>query len=246
MPVQTNARKYPCKDVEVLTVTSEIISSAQANLATIVAKRPLWANPFFPNLKTRVDNAFQDLLGVDNAADLRSKTNLVVAVMVPAKADLSTFKIGIEADFKSNKPRLAEIETLLGFTELWKAVTKNDQESLVELLYKFKLNMTEALGDEITAAGTDLALITAITGYADNLKNANINQEFAKSQRPVISAALVSEFNEIYDEIIKVCKICYNIFKDDPVQKNNFSFSAVKKRLNNQASQKVAVPQPPQ
>lgn len=237
MTVPTTTRKYPCKDVEVLTVSSEIISNAQANLATIVAKRANWADPFFPDLKDRVDTAFQTFIGVDNAADLRSKTNIVFNTMILAKADLSSFKIGIEADFKSNKSRLNEIETLLGITEHWKAVQKNDQEALVELLYKFKQNMTAALTTEITNAGTAASLITTIKGYADTLKDANVDQEFAKSTRPVVSAAAVTEFNAIYEEIIKVCKICRNIFKDDAVQKDNFSFAAVKRRLNLQQPQ---------
>lgn len=245
MPAQ-NQRRYPCKDVEVLTVSGELISNAQANLPAIIAKRANWTDPFFPNLKIRVNNAFQTYLGVDNAADLRSKTNLVLTTMIPAKADLSTFKIGIEADFKSNKSRLTEIQTLLGFTQYWKAVTRNDQEALVELLYRFKQNMTPALTTEITTAGTATTLITTIKSYADTLKDANVNQEFAKSTRPVTTAAGVTEFNEIYDEIIKVCKICRNLFKDDPIQKDNFSFAAVKRRLNTPPppKQKAAAPKP--
>src|SRR3989442_79380 len=115
MANQPSPRKYPCKDVEVLTVSSNIIETAQANLETIVAKRPSWADPFFPNLKTRVDTAFQSYLGIDNAADMRSKTGILEEIMTPALTDLSAFKINIEADFQDNKSRLNEIETTLGF-----------------------------------------------------------------------------------------------------------------------------------
>jgi len=229
----TLKRNYRCKDVEVLTVCSDIVSTAQSNLATIVAKRTNWANPFFLDLKTRIDTAFQIFLGVDNAADLRAKTKVVNDALVPAKNDLSTFKINIMADFKNNKPRLNEILTTLGFNQFWKQVQgSNNQEALIELLYNFKTNMTPALQTEITTAGTDANLIIIITGYADTLKDANIDQEFAKSQRPLISAAAVTEFNGIYDEISKVCTICRNMFKDDAVLKNNFSFAAVKRRLS--------------
>src|SRR5687767_7092826 len=95
----TILRTYHCKDVEVLTVSSEIVSVAQANLGAIIAKRPLWANPYFTDLKTRIDNAFVNFIGVDNAADLRAKTQLLYAIMHPAQDDLGSFKINIEADF---------------------------------------------------------------------------------------------------------------------------------------------------
>lgn len=235
MTTSTLTRHYRCKDVEVLTVSSAIVSTAQENLAAIVAKRANWADPFFPNLKTRIDTAFQTFLGVDNAADLRSKTQLLNSIMVPAKADLSTFKINVSADFKNNKPLLNEIFTTLGFNQHWKQVQKGDQQALIELLYTFKTNMSAEMQTAITAEGTDAALITAITGYADDLKTANINQEFSKSQRPLISGAAVTELNGIYDEISKVCTICRNMFKDDAALKANFSFAAVTRRLSGEA-----------
>src|SRR4051794_18641697 len=192
---KTLKRNYRCKDVEVLTVSSNIVSTAQANFETIIAKRANWANPFFPDLKTRIDTAFQTFLGVDNAADLRAKTQVMNNTLIPAQNDLSTFKINITADFKNNKARLNELLTTLGYNQLWKKVQSHGQEALIELLYNFKTNMSAEMQIEIAAAGTDANLITTITGYADTLKNANINQEFAKSQRPLISAAGVAEFN---------------------------------------------------
>ena len=238
MATTTLARKYRCKDVEVLTVSSAIVSTAQENLATITAKRANWIDPFFPDLKTRIDTAFQTFLGVDNAADLRAKTQLLNSIMVPAQENLSTFKINVSADFKNNKPRLEEILTTLGFNQHWAQAKKGDQQALIELLYTFKTNMSADLQSEITVAGTDAALINTLTGYADDLKTANIDQEFAKSQRPLISGAAVTEFNGIYDEISKVCAVCRNMFKDDAVLKDNFSFAAVKRRLSGEAMPK--------
>ena len=48
MATTTLTRNYRCKDVEVLTVSSAIVSTAQENLATITAKRANWIDPFFP------------------------------------------------------------------------------------------------------------------------------------------------------------------------------------------------------
>jgi hypothetical protein len=246
MPTQpTITRKYPCKDVEVLTVTSEIIAVAQANLTAITANRPLWADPYFPNFLKRVNTDFQTYLGVDNAADLRAKTATVLSTMAPAKADLSTFKINIESDYAANKPRLAEIETLLGFTSLWHSVRNDDQEGTIQLLYQFTQNMTPALTTEITGMGTNADLITRISGYADTLRDADVSQEFAKTQRPLVSAAAVTEFNAVYAQIISVCKICRNMFNGNVPLRDSFSFAATKKRLNVQAKKAAIKPIPP-
>ncbi len=235
-------RNYRCKDVELLTVSSSIVLSAKDNLTAIGAKRPLWKGAFFPDLETRIDAAFKTYIGADNAADLRGKTGAVKKIAGPAKDDLSTFKINITADFNGDKARLAELLTTLGFAAFWKTASGNDsQEALVELLYTFKVNMTPALQTEIVAAGTDIHLITAITGYADALKEANVGQEFAKALRPLTSAAAVGEFNAIYAEINKVCLVCRNMFKNNPALKNNFSFAAVKRRLSGEAGTKKPV-----
>jgi len=210
-----------------------------------VLKRATWADSFFPNLKTRIDAAFSTYLGADNAKEMREKTQVLKDIMEPAKAGLSTFKINVSADFTDNKPRLNEILTTLGFNKYWKDVNRNDQEALVELLYTFKQNMTPDLKAEITAAGTDVALIASTASYADDLKNANIDQEFAKSMCPQTSAEAVNEFNAIYTEITKVCKICKNMFKGDPVLNNGFSFSAVKRKLSGEAAPEKANTAPP-
>ena len=235
-------RNYRCKDVELLTVSSSIVLSARDNLTAIGAKRPLWKGSFFPDLETRIDTAFKTYIGADSAADLRNKTKALKKITVPAKEDLSTFKISITADFNGDKARLAGLLTTLGFATFWKAASNDSQEALVELLYTFKTNMTPAVQTEIVAAGTDIHLITTITGYADALKNANVGQEFAKAQRPLTSAAAVGEFNAIYAEINKVCLVCRNMFKNNGALKNNFSFAAVKRRLSGEAAVKKPAP----
>ncbi len=246
MPTQpTVERLYRCKDVEVLTVSSTIITVAQANLATITANRPTWADPFFPNLLKRVNTDFLTYLGVNNAADLRAKTATVLSIMVPAVASLSTFKINIESDYAGNKPRLSQILALLGYTAQWKGATNGDQEAVIELLYMFSQNMTPDLMTEITGMGTSAALITTITGLSDSLKDADVSQEFAKTQRPLVSAAAVTEFNAVYTQIIAVCKICRNMFDGNVPIRDSFSFTATKNRLNVKAKKVKVGPLPP-
>jgi hypothetical protein len=60
-------RAYTGKDVDMLTASGTIIDQAIIHKATLVAKRANWADPFLPNIKTRIDNAFSNFLGIDNA-----------------------------------------------------------------------------------------------------------------------------------------------------------------------------------
>lgn len=49
---------YTGKDVDMLTTCATIVENAIANQEFLVSKRKNWANPFFADLKTRIDNAF--------------------------------------------------------------------------------------------------------------------------------------------------------------------------------------------
>lgn len=228
----TLQRIYKSKDVDMLTACATIIEQAIIHKTFLVSKRPTWADPFLPNLKTRIDNAFSDFLGIDNAKELREQTQILLGIQKNAIRDLAEFKVQIEEDFKADKPRLKEILTQLGFTAHHKDAQNHDQEALIELFLKFKKNMTAPLQTEIVNAGTPLALIQTIIGYANTLKNANITQETFKGSRKVITQTAVTEFNAIYSQIISIARISANLSKGNQAIQDKFSYTKTLNNLN--------------
>lgn len=233
----TLTRAYSGKDVDMLTACAAITDSAIAQKAFLISKRPNWADPFLPDLKIRIDNAFSDILGIDNAKEMREATQVVSNLQKNALRDLAEFKVQLMEDFKSNKKRRDEILNQLGFTAHLKDAQNKDQEALIELLLKFKKNMTAALQTEITNAGTSATLITTIISYAGVLKNSNITQETLKGSRKEISQAGVIELNAIYNTSISVAKISFKFFKANKALQSQFSFAKVKSNLNQQQKQ---------
>ncbi len=224
-------RSYRIKDVDMLISASTIVENAISHKPFLLSKRSNWADPFFPNLKTRIDNAVQTYLGVDSAKNLRQATTAILAIQTQAIKDLAEVKVQITEDFKTDKPRRDEILTQLGFTSYLKAAQKADQEALINLLFQFKTNLP-AIKSEIVSKGTAATSLDTITTYANNLKNANINQETYKGNKKIITAAAVKEFNEIYDAVISISKIAGKFFKEDATIKDQFTFSKVSKALN--------------
>ena len=239
----TLKRAYSGKDVDMLTACGTIIEQAIIHKTFLVSKRSNWADPFLPNIKTRLKNAFSNFLGIDNAQQMRDATQIVLDIQKNALHDLAEFKVQVMEDFKKTKNRRDEILNRLGFTAHHKDAQAKSQESLIELLLNFKINMTVTLQKEITKAGTKAALITAIIGYADVLKNSNITQETLKGSRKEISQAGVTEFNAIYTEVISIAKISAKFFKDDKAIKDEFSFS---KAMGKSNPPKAAQPAPPE
>ena len=228
------ARKYKVKDVEMLTATATIIENSIANKVFLQTKRSTWANPFFEDLKSEIENITNTYLGKDAAQQMRQSTQIVLGVQKQALIELAEFKVQVEQDFKSNPIQRAEILTQLGITTYYKMAQKGDQEGLVNLLFQFKTNLIPTLTAEIVAKGTSQNTLDNIVGYADVLKNANINQETFKGTRKEITDEAIQAFNEIYEKVISVAKIANNFYKTDKVKQQLFSFSKVSATLNSQ------------
>ena len=227
-------RKYNNKDIEMLTATSTIIENAIANKTFLQSKRSTWANTFFEDLKTQIENVTETYLGKDAAKQMRDATQIVLGIQKQALIDLAEFKVQVEEDFKENSIQKTEILKNLGFADYHKIAQKGDQEGLVNLLFQFKTNMTAILKAEIIAKGTAEITINNIVGYAEVLKNANIDQETFKGTRKEITDEAIIAFNDIYDRVISIAKISSNFYKTDKTKQQQFSYSKVSSNLNNQ------------
>jgi hypothetical protein len=146
--------------------------------------------------------------------------------MDDAQSDLGDFRVNLRVDF-DDKAKVEEIFRQLGFAAHYSSAQNDDQEALIQLLYQFKQNMTDALKTEITSKGSPAQLIDDITEYADELNEANITQETFKGSTKEVTAEAVAEFNEIYKQAIGICKIASRIFKSDALIKQKFSFRRI-------------------
>jgi hypothetical protein len=232
--MSTPKRKYNGKDVDMLIACSTLIENAIANKSFLQTKRSNWTDGFFTNLQTQIDTALEQHLGVDSAKELRGATQILQSIQKQSLTDLAEVKTQIIEDFKKESIKQTEILTQLGFNTYHKEAQNGDQEALVQLLYKFKTNLTATLKDEIVAKGTVPTILDQITTYADTLKRADVNQETFKGTRKEITTAGVTLFNEIYDEVISVGKISAKFYKAEPIKRDLFSFAKINKTLSAQ------------
>lgn len=218
-------RNYKGSDSAMLTAIDTIMEAALDYQDELVAKRANWAAPFFTNLKTGIDEVVQTYLGADSVKDLRNATITVTQVQAAALNNLEELKVQIERDFREDKITRDELLAELGYKEFFKAAQKKDQGALVEMLYRFKQGLTADVQAQLTAKGVDAGTLTAITGVADVLKNANVSQEAFKSSIKTGTEAAVTAFNEVYNDVMDVAVIAATIFKKDKAKKERFSYS---------------------
>jgi hypothetical protein len=231
-------RNYSCKDVDMLMTSKTIAESFKTNISELSTTRTDWTEQYATGLITRIDTAIETHLGIDAKKDLRNATATLASIQVPAKRDVSYFKTQIDEDFKKETSKREEILKTLGFAKNLRGVQKGNQESLILLLYAFRTNLTDALRQEITAKGLNPSLIDNIIGYADTFKQANVTQESFKGSTKEITQEVANVFNDIYDEIIGICKKASNYYQYEPLKKEQFTFAKALSNLG--AAVKVA------
>lgn len=231
-------RKYSVKDADFLLTSATVVENAINEKEFLQKKRSTWKDPYFETVKERIDHAVQHHLGYDNAKELRKATQALASIQEDAVSKLSECKVQIKEDFKKNPSRREEILNQLGFNLYTNIAKHGDQQEVIGLLYQFKTNMSSDLKDEITALGTAPELIEDIVKYADFLLTANVIQETNKNDRKKHTVEMITELNDLYDDVIRICKISSNFYKGQPHMQELFSFSRIQKAI----SGKIASP----
>ncbi|MBN1183532.1 MAG: hypothetical protein JXB49_14680 [Bacteroidales bacterium] len=218
-------RNYSYQDVDMLMASKTIAESFKANISDLSTTRTDWTEQYANDLISGIDSAIESHLGIDIKKQLRDATASLVAIQVPAKRDLSYFKTQIDDDFKQDSSKKNEILKTLGFSKHLRGVQKGNQESLLQLLYSFKSNMTDTLKNNITSQGMAPVLIDKIISYAVTFKQANTVQENLKETTKEITKDVSDTFNSIYAEVIGICKKASAYYQYEPLKKEQFTFS---------------------
>lgn len=218
-------RNYNYRDVDMLMAAKSVAAGLTTNLQELSMVRTTWNEAYATELKTRIDSAIENYLGLDKVKSQRDATNLLKSIEAPARRNLAFLKTQIEVDFGAQAP---EILKSLGYKGQLRAT---DQEGLIEHLYAFKKGMADGLKTQIMDKGTNPVLIDSLIGYASELEQANLDQESLKMNTRQLSEEAVSAFNGIYTEVIGICKIASKFYASEPVKKQQFTFSQVVKKL---------------
>lgn len=221
-------RKYNCKNVDMLMASSIITQEFTNNITDLATVRSNWTPEYAADLTTRINSTTETYLGTDKKLPQRVATIEVHAIQAPAMRDLAFFKSQIVVDFPLTSKEMLKT---LGY-DLLPQVQKKNQEALIQMLYAFKSGMTEELKAQIVEKGTAPALIEKIVGYADQMKNAEVHQEVEKEGTKGVTAEAQKAFNDIYDEIIGICKIASKYYQYESLKKELFTFSIVVDKLS--------------
>lgn len=222
-----------------LTAIATIVDHAIEKKEFLVSKRAVWADPYFPDLKNRIEKDVIEFLGINSVAELRSLTYKVTSARAEATNKIAELKVQIKEDFKNEKPIGDHILANLGLMSGGKMVRiRNlDYQNFNQLLKHVKSGLTQEVRKQIEDKGTAPALLDDIIRYADEFFQLNTLQEVQKSSRSSLANSAISELNNVYSEVISIAKIARTFLKGAPkAERDKFSFSAILRRQGGSAT----------
>lgn len=226
----TNQRQYSGKDIDMLNTCAAIINSALSYRDLLVAQRPVWRGQYFQGIANRISairtNYFEKRSDDQTPAKIESK-RLVEQILY----DLTVFRVQLNEDFKKEKVRRESLLKELGFKEYFQKAKLEDIHALKELVKKFRSGVNDVMKAEFIAKGMHPELLTRIFSYVSKLKDIEPVAISTRENKKVLTIEVVTALNEIYDEVISICKIAKTILQNDPQKKDEFNFSKVKASL---------------
>ena len=228
--MNTIERAYNMSDVVMLTSSGVIAERGHLHLAAIEAKKSAYADPYFPNLRQKIQDALTDILGFNNAAGLILSTDKLLTKKDEVITVAKEFKVQVLQELRTNRSKARQYLTLLGFSQ-WFTGRKTKQSELMELLFTIKKNVDPALESEMAALKIDPAYITKLIGYADEFGNLQISQENMKLTRKLETAEDIEELNAIYNEVFGASLMIQTFFEKNKVLRSLFSFNTIAANL---------------
>lgn len=226
---------YPGKAVNFVIGAKVVAGHFADNISEISENRSNWDAAYATDLNVRVDTVAASYMGVNTRNELFKTTMTLNTSITAIKSDIATLKKNLEVDFKGT-PEYNNILTDLGFPK--NGPVTFTQSELVAFLTKFKSTLTPEYLTKITAKGLKPALPQRIADNAGQIIDINTSQERLKGTVKDATGKMVSDLNSLYTEIIGICKIASDYYKNDPVKKEMFTFSKVLANLGDTRSSK--------
>lgn len=218
-------RKFRGSDSAMLISISALATAAIQHKTFLATERATWAGTFLDDLLADINTTISTNLGVDNAIQLRAKTDLVEAARIVSYGHLTRINNQIDRDFRPDPSRRDELYKILGYKDHWSSTRKKNQEKSIELMFTFKQNLTPEIKAELVAKGISATRIDGVVAQAQTLLNANITQEVAKKLVPTLNEATIKAYNEIYARAMDVAIISRQLFAGQAAIQDQFSYT---------------------
>jgi len=230
-------REYSYGNTDMLLAAKTISKAFLESNKELSKYREDWTLEYAQKLVDKIDYGIRKYIYTDPKRELRAVSSKLYTAVETTLKDLSAIRVQIVNDFPEESDAILR---MIGFKEAYQGgKIQNSQPSLIKLLMALEKEITPAMRKKILSRGMRPEHLDRLKGRADLLKELNASQEDLKNSTKYIKVEAQVYLNEIYVEVIKICKIAYRIFHDDPIMRDRFSFS---KTIRNMINKREAKP----
>ena len=229
---------WPSSATNFVTAAGVVITNAKANQKKLAEEATTITVKSLNDLDARVLEAKTKYIGQDKKKEQRDNTASVKISQDAALAGLGSVKNTIETKIK-DKAQRQELLVTLGFNTYFAKANKKNQQALTSLLNHFSTNLTAAIRTQLEAAGVSKKRIDDLLLAVSGFDNANTNQETTKGTTLRLTETATDFLNELYTDIMTICKAGQRVFKNDPALKALFVLSKIIANLGEKKAPKA-------
>jgi len=229
-------KNYKFPHLVMLQTCQVIVTLLIAEIILFTERRKSITVEFAQALLKRIVDGIK-LVSTDKLINQKNATLLVGSIVEDARKRAKTLYTDLCTVYAKDKVRLNFILQTLGFTQWYARASKGNQGALEGLLFAFSQNI-EPLRAELIGKDINAATLDDLCNDAAQFNDANTKQEGEKSLISDLNETQQTELNDIYTEVMAICKLGKDIFSDDPGKQKMFIFSDIAKGFQGRGGNK--------
>ena len=230
-------RNYPCSQIALLQTSLVILNSMEMLLSRFTEHFTLYNADYVIAQRQRVTDAFQ-MIGLNTQTDKKESTQTLTQIANTAIKAIDSIITTIGIAQKINPERATLIISNLALSRLISQKNKSAKQLLSGVLNTY-INTLPEYKAELIEKGVGESKLTELENLATQYIETATSQTINKGQSVKLTVEQQQELNDLYAEIMDVCRLGKRIFKDEPEKLALFNFSAIADRYKSTRQKKT-------
>jgi hypothetical protein len=234
----TTPRNFNCKDEELPVVCGFLAISLNRDLNDFVAFSPQFVSSYVDGFKAKIDAVDELVQPKSETIELKMLNERIYATLDSLITPINYIEGYLNLAGKTVPITAADF----GLTSLRKSARSRDVESVLKLLRTVEGNLAK-YKTELEAKGLTEALVLKFAETGTLLADDRNKKYELVSKRMALVQNNLGMLNDLYDQLVEICKIGKILYKQtDKAKLNDYTFSYLMKQVRR--VEKPADPKP--
>ena len=227
MSISRPTRLYKLSDSAFLNGGLLVLEAFSPVKADFLEVRGDFADPFYANLKKRIEDAMKVNLANTSNQGPKASTPDLKAAFEASKEQVAKLKNTLESKYKADPAKKAKYLADLGLDMHYADFYADKSSAATELYEKMNSALAGPLKAELLAEGFAAPLFDKALTLLQPIAGLNLSQEGEKQAGKGVTDENITEFNAIYQVVIDICDQGKALFVKNPAVLDKFVWDKV-------------------